>query len=298
MVKPIAFDANEQAIKSNFFSKQVELPPRITQDKALLEFNNLKDTLKDNGIKVMVIDEDLTSNTPDAIFSSNWISFHEHGLVGVYPMESLNRRLERREDVFDFVEKELGNVITDVIDYTDAELDGVYLEGTGSVVLDRINKIAYCSSSTRSNEDLFIEFCEDFDYDPVFFNATQTVDGKLKPIFHTNLMMSVCTKFVIICLDVVKDKKEKKNILQHIKKSGKEAVFISESQMNSFVANSLELEGNNGSVLMMSLNAASSLDKNQLSKLEQFVKILKVDLSTIEKVGGGSTGSIITEIFW
>ncbi len=298
MIKPVSFNSNEQALKSNFFSTSLQLSPKNIQEQALKEFNDLKKAIESIGIRVLVLEDTLIPSKPDAIFSNHWISFHENGLVGVYPMQSSVRRLERRDDVFDLIDKEIGDVVNDVIDYTDAELNEVYLEGSGSIVLDRQNKIAYCSQSCRSNEDLFIEFCEDFDYDPVFFKANQNINGSVKPVYHTSLLLFIGTKFAILCSDVINDKKEKKNIIQHLKKSNKEILFISEAQMKSFSANVLEFNTKNGLVLFMSKTSLLSLSEDQIKFLNNYVKIEEVCLGTIEAVGGASVRSLVTDVFW
>jgi len=297
MVRPVSFGKNEQTAKSNHFQQDITLTPRVIQEKAQAEFDAFVDQLKNAGIKVLVIKDTMNPQTPDSIFPNNWISFHQDGIAAVYPMEASNRRKERREDVIDFVESQTGVEIKDVVDYTSAEEDEIYLEGTGSVVLDRVHKIAYCAESSRSDEELFIEFCEDFDYDPVFFKANQNVGEKRKPIYHTNVMLCVGTDFAVICLDAIDDKKEKKNVVQHIKKSGKEVIAITESQMNSFAGNMLELQGESGAVLVMSKQANESLAKEQLFKLEKHATILAVDLKTIETLGGGSARCMLAEVF-
>jgi hypothetical protein len=298
MIRPVAFAKNDQTNISNHFQKSINLSPRIIQEKALQEFDIFVSKLTDVGVRVLVIEDTLTPHTPDSIFSNNWISFHNGGLVGVYPMEASNRRKERREDVIDLVESKLGLEVKDVIDYTSAEDEGVFLEGTGSIVLDRVHKFAYCVSSSRSDENLFIEFCEDFDYDPVYFSANQSIEGKLKPIYHTNVMLSIASDFAVVCLDVIYDKKEKKNVLNHLKKSNKDIIVISETQMNAFAGNVLELElEGKKNILVMSDQAKQSFTKEQLFKLEKYITIIDVNIETIETVSGGSARCMLTEVF-
>jgi len=297
MVRPVAFAKNEQTAKSNHFQQAMVLSPKVIQQKALAEFDSFVEQLKNTGIKVLVVQDTMNPHTPDSIFPNNWISFHEGGIVAVYPMEAANRRKERREDVIALIESQTGIEINDVVDYTSAEDEEIYLEGTGSIILDRVHKIAYCAKSSRSDEELFIEFCEDFDYDPVWFKGNQNVDGKRKPIYHTNVMLCVGTEFAVICLDAIDDKKEKKNVLQHLKKSGKEVIAITETQMNCFAGNMLELQGESGAVLVMSKQANESLTKEQLFKLEKHAAVLAVDLKTIETLGGGSARCMLAEVF-
>ena len=298
MIRPVAFAKNDQTNISNHFQKSINLSPRVIQEKALQEFDIFVSKLTDVGVRVLVIEDTLTPHTPDSIFSNNWISFHNGGLVGVYPMEASNRRKERREDVIDLVESKLGLEVKDVIDYTSAEDEGVFLEGTGSIVLDRVHKFAYCVRSSRSDENLFIEFCEDFDYDPVYFSANQSIEGKLKPIYHTNVMLSIASDFAVVCLDVIYDKKEKKNVLNHLKKSNKDIIVISETQMNAFAGNVLELElEGKKNILVMSDQAKQSFTKEQLFKLEKYITIIDVNIETIETVSGGSARCMLTEVF-
>lgn len=297
MVRPVAFARNEQTAKSNHFQQAIKLTPRVIQEKALAEFNSLVELLKKAGVKVLVVEDTMNPHTPDSIFPNNWISFHQDGVVAVYPMEAVNRRKERREDVIALVESQTGIEIKNVVDYTSAEEDEIYLEGTGSVILDRVNKIAYCTESSRSDEELFIEFCEDFDYDPVFFKASQNVGKKRKPIYHTNVMLCVGSEFAVICLDAIVDKKEKKNVLQHLKKSGKEVIIITENQMHSFAGNMLELQGDSGAILVMSKQANESLTDDQLFKLKKHAAVLVVDIKTIETLGGGSVRCMLAEVF-
>jgi hypothetical protein len=297
MIRPVAFAKNEETSRSNYFQKSINLSPRLIQENALLEFDNYVKLLENEGINVLVLEDTLSPHTPDSIFPNNWISFHNNGLVGVYPMEAHNRRKERRDDFINLVEAKGEVIINEVIDYTSAEEDGVYLEGTGSIVLDRIHKIAYCANSSRSDEDLFIEFCEDFDYDPVYFRAIQNIEGKQKSIYHTNMIMSIATEFVIVCLEVIIDKKERKNVLQHLKKTNKEIIVITEFQMNSFSGNVIELKGEVKNILFMSSQAKGVFTSDQLFKIEKYSSIVDVDLKTIETVSGGSARSMLVEVF-
>ena len=207
-----------------------------------------------------------------------------------------NRRTERREDILEVLEDN-GFQISDIIDYTSAEEEDVFLEGTGSVILDRENEIAYAAISPRTDEELFIEFCEDFEFTPVTFTANQTVNGERLPIYHTNVMMCVADKYVIICLDTIDDKKEKKFVAETLKNSGKVIIEISESQMHSFAGNMLQVNNGKDTFLVMSKSAYDSLNSDQISKIESFDKILAPEIPTIEKLGGGSARCMIAEVF-
>ncbi len=190
MIRPVSFRMNEQTAVNNYYQHNLKgMSAREIQSMALAEFDNFVAKLRQIGVNVIVIEDTLVPSTPDSIFPNNWISFHRNGKVGVYPMFAENRRLERREDILDTLE-EKGFIIKEVIDYSSAEKEEVFLEATGSIVLDRENSIAYCALSARADEDLFIEFCEDFEYTPVVFHAYQSVNGKRELIYHTNVMMA------------------------------------------------------------------------------------------------------------
>ena len=239
----------------------------------------------------------LELDTPDSIFPNNWVTFHENGDIALYPLFAKNRRKERREDVIERIESE-GFVIKNVFDYTDAENEGVYLESTGSLILDRVNQKAYCALSPRADEQLLIEFCEDFEFTPVIFTANQTVDGKRAAIYHTNVMMCLGENFSVICLDTIDDAKEKKNVVQHLKDDGKEIITITEAQMHNFAGNMLQVRGaNNKKYLVMSAAAHKSLTQEQVSAIEKHCEIVSTDLTTIETCGGGSARCMMAEIF-
>ena len=212
-------------------------------------------------------------------------------------MYAENRRQERREDVIEFIEKN-NHLINNVIDYSSGEEVGLFLEGTGSIVLDRVNRKAYCAVSERSNEDLLIEFCEDFEYTPVIFNAYQSIKDNRELIYHTNVMMCVADDFAVICLDCIDDKKEKKNVISHLLSDGKEIIEISENQVNSFAGNMLQLlDRNNNALLVMSESAYNVLTNQQKNTINKYAKIVFSSLSTIETYGGGSARCMMAEVF-
>ncbi len=209
MIRPVAFRMNEQTAVNNYYQKVLDdLTPETVNFKAVQEFDAYVEKLKSVGVNVIVIQDKKEPDTPDSIFPNNWISFHETGDVALYPMFAENRRLERREDILDVLEDK-GFEITEIMDYTSAEEDNIYLEGTGSLILDREFNKAYCALSPRADEELFIEFCEDFDMSPIIFEAFQTVNGERKPIYHTNVMMCIAETFAVICADCIDDKKER-----------------------------------------------------------------------------------------
>ena len=296
MIRPVAFRMNEQTAVNNFFQEDIALKNAEINTKAQEEFDAFVQKLRAVGVNVIVENDDLRMDTPDSIFPNNWISFHENGDIGLYPMFAENRRRERREEVLIRLENE-GFIINNVYDYTPAEDEGIFLEGTGSLLLDRVNHKAYCALSARADEELLIEFCEDFEYLPVIFTANQTVDGKRLPIYHTNVMMCLAEKFCVICLDTIDDAAEKKNVVQHLKKDGKEIIKISEAQMHHFAGNMLQLQGKDKKYLVMSAAAHKSLNKEQVAAIEKHCEILSSDLTTIETCGGGSARCMMAEVF-
>jgi hypothetical protein len=286
MIRPVAFRMNEETAVNNYYQKVLEnLLPATVNAKAQEEFDALVKKLRAVGVNVIVVDDTVNPDTPDSIFPNNWISFHENGDVVLYPMFAANRRGERREDILVILENN-GFVINEIMDYTSAEEDGFYLEGTGSMVLDRENGKAYCSLSPRADEELFIEFCEDFEFSPILFEAFQTVDGERKLIYHTNVMMCIGDTFAVICADCIDDKKERKMVLDSLRGDDKEIILITEAQVNNFAGNMLELIG-----------AYQSLTKKQIAQLEEHVTILSSSLETIEAYGGGSARCMMAEIF-
>ena len=296
MIRPVRFRTNEETIVNNYFQKGINITQEEINRKAQQEFDMLVQKLKEVGVHGIQVEDIYEQDTPDSIFPNNWISFHNNGDVAIYPMFAENRRRERREDILDIVE-EAGFEIENVFDYTEAEDEGIFLEGTGAMVLDRIHRKAYCALSPRASEELFIEFCEDFEYTPVIFRAFQKTDGELKPIYHTNVMMALGRTFAIVCLDTIEDKKERKNVLNHLKEDKKEIITISREQVDYYAGNMLEVKGKEHSYLVMSQTAYESLTPQQIEAIERHTQILYSDLSTIEICGGGSARCMLAEVF-
>ena len=296
MIRPINFGYNKETAKDNHYQIKDSII-KNSNESAQKEFDNMVINLKQNGISVHVFQDDKNDDTPDSIFPNNWVSFHENGDVGLYPMYAKNRRLERRPEVLEFLESE-GFTISNVVDYSSAESENKFLEGTGSMILDRENRVAYCSISNRSNEDLFIEFCEDFEFTPALFNSYQSVGNKRLPIYHTNVMMCVASDYAIVCLDSIDDKKQRKNVSNFINNTGKKLIEISENQVESFAGNMLELLNDKGeSILVMSSSAEDSLNENQKNIIKKYSRIVSSDINTIEACGGGSARCMMAEIF-
>ena len=298
MVRPVNFRMNEQTVVNNYYQKElIELSLEEIQKRALFEFDSLVKKLKDAGVNIIVIEDTKEPNTPDSIFPNNWISFHQDRIVALYPMFAENRRKERREDILDLLE-EKGFIIDNIMDYTSAEKEGYFLEGTGSLVLDRVNKVAYCALSPRADEELFVEFCEDFEYMPIIFHAYQTVNKNKELIYHTNVMMNLTEKSAIICLDSIDDKKEKKMVIDQLKESGKEIITITEEQVNQFAGNMIQVKGKDElRYIAMSESAFDSLSKTQVEKIEKNNQIVFSDIQTIETCGGGSVRCMMGEVF-
>ncbi|MDT0622362.1 citrulline utilization hydrolase CtlX [Croceitalea vernalis] len=297
MIRPVAFRMNEQTAVNNYFQEELEITNTSINLKAQNEFDDFVEILRKRGVNVIVVDDKLETDTPDSIFPNNWVSFHESGTVVVYPMFAENRRRERREDIFDILE-ENGFRIDNIVDYTSAEEEGFFLEGTGSILKDRVNQKAYCALSERAHEELFIEFCEDFNSFPVIFTANQTVEGKRLPIYHTNVMMAMAQTFAVICLDTIDDKKERKNVVDHLKQAKKEIITISEAQMHQFAGNMLQVIGaQEKRFMVMSSAAYYSLRKDQINAIEKHCEIIHSTLETIETCGGGSARCMMAEVF-
>ena len=297
MIRPCNFRVNQETLENNFFqTKSIQLENDFILNQAIIEFDSLVKKMKASGINVLVYQDDFKHDTPDSIFPNNWVTFHKDKKIAIYPMFAENRRLERSENVIVFLEE--NNVkINEVIDYSEAEKNNFFLEGTGSMVLDRINKKTYCSISERTSENLIDEFCSDFNYMPIIFNSFHTVDSKRQKIYHTNVMMCVGKKYAVICLDSIDNKNERNKVIQSLEDDNKEIIIISEDQLNSFAGNMIELIVNKNSFLIMSQIAYNSLNKNQIERLSKYSKIISSSVDTIEKCGGGSVRCMIAEIF-
>lgn len=297
MIRPVAFRMNEQTAVNNYFQEDLNIKNQTINERAQQEFDDFVTVLRQNGVNVIVVDDKKENDTPDSVFPNNWVSFHSTGTVVVYPMFAENRRKERREDIFDILE-EKGFFIKDIVDYTSAEEAGIYLEGTGSILKDRVHQKAYCALSERADENLFIEYCEDFDCFPVIFTANQSVNGKRMPIYHTNVMMAMAETFAVICVDTIDDKKERKYVLDHLKNDGKEIIKISEQQMHRFAGNMLQVIGaDEKRFMVMSSAAYNSLNPVQVKAIEAHCDIIHSSLETIETCGGGSARCMMAEVF-
>ncbi len=294
MIEPAAFGFNAETAKNNYF--QVNSENADTQTQALTEFNAFVEKLRSKGIQVITVKDTLEPHTPDSIFPNNWISMHSDGKVVLYPMNAVNRRWERREDILQMLKENFQ--VKEIVDLSAPENEGKFLEGTGSMIFDHDHQLAYGSVSLRLDEQLFREFCEKFGFNPVVFHSYQTANGQRLPIYHTNVMMCVADQFVVICLDCIDDENERKMVVDTIVNSGKEIVEIKEDQMHQFAGNMLQVSNNEGKkFLVMSQSAYQSLKPEQIQQIEKYSEIIYADLETIETNGGGSARCMLAEVF-
>ena len=293
MVYPKNFRSNVLTIDDNTFqNSSSNLSSNEIKNKAVEEFELLYNKIQSQGIKVTVFKDSRNVDTPDAVFPNNWISFHKDNKAITYPMFAENRRLERTPLVIECLNN-YGKNISINYDYSNFENDNLFLEGTGSLVLDRLNKIAYCSLSQRSNEELVNRFCIDMGYNPVVFKSYH----QNKPIYHTNVLLSICNKFSVVCLESIIDKKERLSVRDSLISSGLEIIDIDINQMSSFGANCIQLNGNKGPVLVMSSKAYNSFANNQLNIIQKNTQIIHSSLENIENNSGGSARCMIAEVF-
>lgn len=297
MIRPFRFRLNEQSAVNNYY--MTAITDKTAEEIDILakkEFDQFTNKLEAKGINVLVVEDEEFPDTPDAIFPNNWVSFHQNGKAAIYPMYAPNRRQERRTDIFDIIGKSYK--MEEVIDFTAHEDLGRYMEGTGSMTLDRKHKIAYAALSGRTDKGVLEEFCSKFDYQPVSFVANQTVNNQRLPIYHTNVLMCVGDSFAIICLEAIDDPKERQMIVQKLKLTGKQIIEITEHQKHCFAGNMLQLKSSQGvKHVVMSTAAFSSLEGDQISAIEQYGEIIHSPLETIETLGGGSARCMMAEVF-
>lgn len=292
MIRPAMFGFNEQTAASNAFQNRDAQQDGNVADKALQEFDTFVDILRTNGIQVIVINDTPEPHTPDAIFPNNWVSFHNDGSIFLYPMQAENRRLERREDIISKLQDKFS--VKHVVDLSRFELQNKFLEGTGSMVFNREDKIAYACLSPRTDKDVLHEFCRQTGYQPIVFHA---FNQQGLAIYHTNVMMCVADRYVVICLDTITDKDERQTVVGSFFETGKDIFDISFEQMNHFAGNMLEVFNQDGeSLLVMSGSAYRCLDDRQIATLQQFSRIIHSDIPTIEYSGGGSVRCMMAEV--
>jgi hypothetical protein len=295
LVRPCHFGSNPETAGSNAFQQDVSDLAGETQARALAEFNGLVQALRSVGVVAIVFDDTDAPVKPDAVFPNNWVSFHGDGRVYLYPMEATSRRAERRAEIVAALSENHGFHVREIIDLSAAEDDGLFLEGTGSMVLDRVNRVIYAAMSSRTHMSVLADFAQQADYEITAFDA---IDSGGRPIYHTNVMMAIGTGFAIICADAIADDLKRKTVLARLAAGGREIIEISIRQMENFAGNLLELTNESGaSVIVLSRTANAALTADQRNSLARFGQVLPVAIETIEKVGGGSVRCMLAEVF-
>lgn len=281
MIRPWRFHSNPETATDNAFQKANATPDTNVSLQARLEFDTAVETLKKNGVCVHVFDDFGERETPDSVFPNNWFSTHPGGHIAVYSMYSPSRRRERRQDVIEMLKCEYR--VQDVIDYSGLEWDNLFLEGTGAMVLDHIERVAYTAKSNRASDIILERFCSNFQFEPMAFD---TADAHGTPIYHTNVMMCIGTEFALICLDMIVNEGRRMEIMKRLENSGRKIVDLSFEQIDNFAGNALELTGNDGSILAISQRAADALTDKQKEVIEQSAPIVPLSVPTIELAGG------------
>ncbi|MDX1499739.1 MAG: arginine deiminase-related protein [Woeseiaceae bacterium] len=294
MIRPVRFRSNPETADSNRFQDPPDIPAARQQERAAAEFEGLLAALRGAGIEVFVFDDTPEPHTPDALFPNNWVSFHADGRVVIYPMEAENRRAERRSDIVDALYEQGRFDVREVIDLTPHEQNGHFLEGTGSLVLDRVNHVAYACLSTRTHLEPLGDFAQRLDYEIVAFDA---VDRGGVPIYHTNVMMSVGEELAFVCAESIRNAKQREAVLGQLKETGHEVVELGYQQLEAFAGNMLELKRKDGGrVLAMSTQARAALDAQQLERAVSNGDVVTAPIDTIEASGGGSVRCMLAEI--
>ncbi len=297
MIRPLSFRRNEETGDNTFQSGGSEEPSKLLNN-ALDEFDGFVEKLRSKGIDVVVRDSVLNDDTPDALFPNNWISFHHDGRVAIYPMKAPNRRRERREDLIFEVSNELGLHVEEILDFTEFEDHDSFLEGTGSMVLDRINHICYAALSERTDQQAVEIFCETFGYKPVCFSTSVPSNDGMKSVYHANVVMCLGTQFAVLCADVIATSSERQLVIDSLERSGKNVIEISIDQLNQFAGNMLEVLNSEGKTyIAMSRTAENALSIAQRTQLKKYGEILSAPLETIENHGGGSARCMLCEVF-
>jgi hypothetical protein len=294
MIRPARFESNVMTAESNRFQRKSDATPEQLQRAAATEFESIGDALEERGVTVIRIDDTADPHTPDSIFPNNWVSFHADGTVVLYPMEAANRRTERRQDIIELLSREHGFQVTEIVDFSSHEVEGHYLEGTGSMVLDRVNRVAYACLSSRTHLDVLGEFAQRMDYEIVAFDA---VDRDGAAIYHTNVLMNVGESLAVICAESISDPAQRGAVLQRLAETKHEVVTLTYEQMDAFAGNMLELRAANGERLIaMSSRARESLTDEQLETIDKYGTIIDADIQTIEDSAGGSVRCMLAEI--
>jgi len=294
MIRPVRFESNPLTAASNRFQGRTAASTEEQQRAALSEFDALVDLLRDNDINVVVAEDTAEPHTPDSIFPNNWVSFHADGRVVLYPMEAENRRTERRPDIVEALDAKHGFTVRDVVDLSHQEQAGRYLEGTGSMVLDRVNRVAYACLSSRTQLDALGDFAQRMEYDVVAFDA---VDRDGAPIYHTNVVMNIGEELAVICDEAIARREQREAVLQRLEETGHDVISLNYDQLDAFAGNMLELRSNDGERLVaMSRQALASLSPKQRSRLEKNGKVIAAPIDNIEASAGGSVRCMLAEV--
>ena len=297
MIRPSCFYTNEQTATNNYFQQQTQENQGTTTAKAQQEFDGFVSELRSHGVAVYVWQDSIEPNTPDALFPNNWISFHNPKTIVTYPMYAVNRQMEVNNAPIEFLESK-GFLFSNQIDFTSFISSNLYLEGTGSMVLDRENQIAYCARSERTNPILIDMFCKKMGYSSVVFSSLQSVNGQRQPIYHTNVMMSIGLDFAVVCLDSIDETKNRTVLIHSLETTGKTIIELTEEQIHQFAGNVLEIQSNKGDrLLAMSTSAFDALTDSQKSALSSKLTMVHSPLPTIERLGGGSARCMMAELF-
>ncbi len=280
MIRPHHFCPNEETKQDNRFQVTKEFDKQYVKTKAYEQVTTVGKTLEAEGVTVHVF-EDEGIETPDSVFPNNWFSTHAGGQIAIYPMYAKNRRKERRADVIEMLKKNYR--VQDVVDYSGLEYDGIYLEGTGAMVLDHIERVAYAARSNRTDSHALERFCSHFNFEPMFFDAQ---DSAGVSVYHTNVLLCIGSDFVMAGFEMLSDVKRQKEIIQRFENAGKRIIHLTEKQINAFCGNALELHGSAGRILALSATAYAALIQEQISVLSQSIKLVPLDVSAIELAGG------------
>lgn len=294
MIRPVRFESNPLTAESNLFQGQTESSPEQQQRDAEAEFDRLVTALEAGGIKVVQFDDTAEPHTPDAVFPNNWVSFHADGTVVLYPMEAENRRTERRQDIIDSLVNQYGFQVREVVDLSHHEDEEHFLEGTGSMVLDRSNRIAYACLSSRTHLDVLGDFAQRLDYEVVAFDA---VDKNGAPIYHTNVLMNVGEELAVICDVAIPRHDQREAVIRSLERTGHEVLTLTFDQMHAFAGNMLELRSSSGQrVIAMSEQARHSLTESQFEKISKYARVISAPIENIENSAGGSVRCMLAEI--
>lgn len=294
MIRPVRFESNPLTAESNRFQGRNESSPEQQQKDAADEFDSLVAALEAEGITVVQVDDTEEPHTPDAIFPNNWVSFHADGTVVLYPMEAPNRRTERRQDIIESLAGEYGFQVRDIVDLTAHEQNGHFLEGTGSMVLDRANRIAYACLSSRTHLDVLGDFAQRLDYEVVAFDA---VDRGGAPIYHTNVLMNIGEQLAVVCDEAIPDPEQREAVIRSLERTGHDVLKLTFDQMHAFAGNMLELRSSSGDRLIaMSSQARDSLSESQFETISKYARIVSSPIDNIESSAGGSVRCMLAEI--